>query len=62
MIISSIILPISSLVILYWQLIQFEGIGLLPSLTMLIEGIGTIAFGLKSLGNINTVRTEEEFS
>ena len=59
---SSVILPVASLAILYWQLTHIVVIGLWPSLVILIASIGIVIFGLKSLRNIKTVRTAEESS
>ena len=59
---SSVILPVASLAILYWQLTHIVVIGLWPSLVILIASIGIVIFGLKSLRNIKTVRTVEESS
>ena len=59
-IMSIIVLPLASLLILYRQLNQFGSIDLWPSLIILVGSIGIIMFGLMSLGNINTVRNTEE--
>ena len=60
-ILSIIILPIASLVILYCQLSQFGSIDLWPSLIFLFGGIGVIMFGRRSFGNIKTVRGIETY-
>ena len=56
-VISAVILPLASLAALYAQLTQFGGIGLWPSLVISTAVAGIALLGIRTVRNINTIRT-----